>query len=395
VKETTFNPHLEALRGYAALMVLFHHLTYLPEICPGFSFYNEFLPYTFPGHLMVMVFFMLSGYVIGLSSQRAEKFDAISYLKKRALRIYPIYLVAILFTVVLFLPIWEEVLGSLLFLQNLVVANLHQNEPLWSLNHEVIYYLLAVPILVRRINPILVLALLALIILYSTFVCPLPAFILTYAVGFTFWMIGYAISFMKKEVEPSSNELASCFILLLGYEYINFFQAAFQHLPFWHSEGKYLQHLVSQYELVLLPICTYVMLVCTGKATRAKQVLYYALYFTSTFMLLYFVVVDKFFNRPLLFFPTFCLLLAWLASQQRFWNVSIGSWTRLGSISYALYVIHAPILHAIGRIEYFTGTLAFFWLRFLLCTMLAVILSYFLEKKFQPWVKGKLSAQIV
>jgi hypothetical protein len=44
---------------------------------------REFFPYAPPGHLMVMVFFMLSGYVIGLTNKENKPFELLIYLKKK------------------------------------------------------------------------------------------------------------------------------------------------------------------------------------------------------------------------------------------------------------------------------------------------------------------------
>lgn len=100
-KEINFN--VEALRGFCALIVLLHHANiYSNTLNPGFEFRERIVKYTPSGHLMVLIFFMLSGYVIGLTSLTKADFNTGAYLKRRIIRLYPIYIVAILLTVVLF-----------------------------------------------------------------------------------------------------------------------------------------------------------------------------------------------------------------------------------------------------------------------------------------------------
>lgn len=109
---------LHALRGVAALLVLYAHLfavgvndsftpsAYVPAISGTPLVEAEraaAAPYLVPeywlgawgvnsGHLGVMVFFLISGFVIVLSSRRTDPF---TFLTRRALRIYPTCFVAV------------------------------------------------------------------------------------------------------------------------------------------------------------------------------------------------------------------------------------------------------------------------------------------------------------
>jgi|ERR1035437_1208945 peptidoglycan/LPS O-acetylase OafA/YrhL len=98
-----FDPELEGLRGFAALGVMFYHgvgtrgldVAYKPE---------GFLAYLSLSGLGVYLFFVLSGYVIGINYQNRSTFKTGLYLKKRLVRLYPLYLISFLSILVLATP---------------------------------------------------------------------------------------------------------------------------------------------------------------------------------------------------------------------------------------------------------------------------------------------------
>ena len=64
-----FNYQLEALRGFAALMVVFgHSMQFSQVLCNGYDFKRRAFNYFAPTHLMVKVFFTLSGLIITLKT---------------------------------------------------------------------------------------------------------------------------------------------------------------------------------------------------------------------------------------------------------------------------------------------------------------------------------------
>ena len=85
-KEINFD--IESLRGYAALFVVWHHaITYRALLDPGFC-PSGILAYTPSGHFYVLIFFILSGYVIGLSNKQPLSWSTgWTYLKKRLVRV--------------------------------------------------------------------------------------------------------------------------------------------------------------------------------------------------------------------------------------------------------------------------------------------------------------------
>ena len=100
---------LDSLRGVAAVFVVLHHWVFI--------FWGDHLPYRHPqdlrqiatdiwfhfctfGPAAVQVFFALSGFVLTLALIRDEDSYAV-FILKRVIRIYPPYLAAVLFSLIL------------------------------------------------------------------------------------------------------------------------------------------------------------------------------------------------------------------------------------------------------------------------------------------------------
>jgi peptidoglycan/LPS O-acetylase OafA/YrhL len=158
--------YVDALRGLAALTVLFHHTTtqfpsLYGHLAPDWPQWHRALMFLSDrNHDAVLLFFVLSGFSVRLSSGRKgldSRADIDLYLYRRFKRILPLFLAALALTAGLgawtghigeaaFAP-WT-LLGNLTFLQS--SANTRGtwfvpyggNGPLWSLSYEVFYYLL-------------------------------------------------------------------------------------------------------------------------------------------------------------------------------------------------------------------------------------------------------------
>ncbi len=110
-----FNPKLESLRGIAALMVAVSHCfivlavddnkmiwdTSLLDTTGVQSFFTRFFLIPFNGGPAVTIFFVLSGYVLGMSLDRKPKnlLSILSFYIKRIFRIYPAYIVCLTFII--------------------------------------------------------------------------------------------------------------------------------------------------------------------------------------------------------------------------------------------------------------------------------------------------------
>jgi len=172
-----FSASLNLVRWLAAGAVLLNHLRsiifldYNPSINSGLldrAFYFS----TGFGTQAVLIFFVLSGYLVGgeVARKMADgTFDWRDYLIRRAARIFAVYLAALMIGGVLdwcgityfnvsgiytngvHAPVDDfsirdrftvrTLLGNIFFLQGLWVPPFGSNHPLWSLSHEVWYYL--------------------------------------------------------------------------------------------------------------------------------------------------------------------------------------------------------------------------------------------------------------
>jgi peptidoglycan/LPS O-acetylase OafA/YrhL len=149
-----FSLYLDLLRLAAALTVLFAHAVW--HAAPGQKWWPDSL-----GHNAVIVFFLLSGYVIAYVADTKER-DARSYWVSRLARIYSVALPALLLTVLAdrlgawLHPAayagdltthdhaWLRLLVSLSFTNELWFVSVmpFSNSPYWSLCYEMAYYLL-------------------------------------------------------------------------------------------------------------------------------------------------------------------------------------------------------------------------------------------------------------
>ncbi len=144
---------LEAVRGFAAIYVVFHHLFSKGLILNGhdFSFLFRF------GQEAVILFFLLSGFVIQYAFQRTSDKSFKSFFLKRFFRIYiPLLLVFVLNFALNALnnidfmqkDFWT-LIGNIFMFQdiselkpNVVCDPFLGNSPLWSLSYEWWFYMI-------------------------------------------------------------------------------------------------------------------------------------------------------------------------------------------------------------------------------------------------------------
>ena len=134
---------LQALRGVAALMVLFYHLWPHWDKNP---FLTHLVPVTKWGFSGVDVFFVLSGLVVSMTAEHLyEGADALRFFYRRAIRIYLGYWPALLLTVLVFgllyganYPADQRAFSSLLLLS--FWPDDHWLGTAWTLSFELYFY---------------------------------------------------------------------------------------------------------------------------------------------------------------------------------------------------------------------------------------------------------------
>ena len=181
--------HLDFLRGLAALLVVSEHLrafffVTFPELKSPGILAKAFYLVTGLGHQSVMIFFVLSGYLVGgsvITALEKGKWSWKSYLLRRMSRLWVVLIPALLLTL-----FWDNIgyahapagyegayraiyntgptptgpaewslslfLGNMVFLQTISIPCFGTNSPLWSLANEFWYYLL-LPLLLTVFMP--------------------------------------------------------------------------------------------------------------------------------------------------------------------------------------------------------------------------------------------------
>jgi peptidoglycan/LPS O-acetylase OafA/YrhL len=177
-KGTAASTHLDALRGLAAILVAFGHSRLLlvhdtNELTHPTLWVKPFYFITSLGPSSVMIFFVLSGFLIGSSvirDMQSGKWNWTKYSIARVSRIYTVLVPALVLGVMIdlvglrffgssivyttpgyavFMPdnlygnITAKIfLGNLLSLQEILVPTIGSNHALWSLTNEVWYYVM-------------------------------------------------------------------------------------------------------------------------------------------------------------------------------------------------------------------------------------------------------------
>jgi peptidoglycan/LPS O-acetylase OafA/YrhL len=232
---------LEALRGFAALYVVLFHV--LPQQILLFGV-NIGLLFRF-GPEAVIVFFVLSGFVIKYTFERSADKSFKYYFIRRFIRLYiPLFFIYVLGYLLkcynageLANPEWGNLLGNLFMLQdvisqkpNVISAAYMGNGVLWSLSYEwwfyMLYYVLATRIPAEKLNKwvnIIVITAAATYLIYPFIVNRLIMYFAIWWIGVRFaeiYLQGGAFSF--KKVMPYGGVLLAITCILGLNLYLNF-----------------------------------------------------------------------------------------------------------------------------------------------------------------------------
>ena len=401
---------LEALRGFAALLVVVSHIiSYGKFIDPGFfpekltNIYNG-------GHEMVLIFLLLSGFVIAISTKTIRSASYVKlYVKKRFVRIYPIYLLSLLITLAIGTTQyqWPTILSNLAF-TNVFFSNVMlDNGPIWSLHYEVIFYLLFIPIFYYKLHPVKIgcfTFLLGLIFLlsspYTNIISPA-----SYCFGFCFWITGVVIAryFINKDSKPIDYvKLLGYLFLLISLPVLNVFPLILEKTsqlilgyPLEYTYDSDVNHwfkiAFSFSDFSYLPYCFVGILLFTNSRFRYKNPIILILQILPMYTVLNLVLVHKW---HLLHYIVYILSygLSWvLFLRPNFLKklsiccIKFLAWT--GEISYGIYLLHIPMLLLFNRLHFFSGSLFSFSVRIFLYLVLTYVLAYFVEKKYQIQLK--------
>ncbi|WP_423149075.1 acyltransferase family protein [Rubrolithibacter danxiaensis] len=251
------------LRWFSAMLVLISHIrSVLFEDYQQLNSQSYFLKFfyfiTSLGHEAVIVFFVISGYLVGggiVRKIQASSFQLTDYALKRFSRLYVVLPVALLLTFVFdafgaYISAskiyeqntyisslgynivqrlsFEHFASSFFMLQNIVKPPFGSNGPLWSLSYEFWYYVIAgiTGAFLSRINDKRFFSAVLLSFLMIALISFLPLVILKY---FSIWMLGVMIVVLNYRVQSLRLFYTFCvclvlYVLILKYGVLpNFF----------------------------------------------------------------------------------------------------------------------------------------------------------------------------
>lgn len=392
------NAELEGVRGIACLMVALSHSLYLNHLDP-----TVFLPPSLrsleAGHTGVLVFFVLSGYLISWTNAGPyTPENRRAYGWRRFVRLAPIYYIALVLTVaVLFLRQdhgqIRVVAATLVGLQNFNdYLGLHlpppmSNGPLWSLNYELLYYGLF--ILLWRYQPRLGWIFLpaAAASLLGWFAPQfIPLFLASYACGWLFWAAGWWLARLPELPAEAPGSSAATWLLLTFAGHQLGGVARILNALGLHSVDA---GMVTLGQLGVLPPIL-LLLAAVGRRRLPAAPLFAVLaWLVCLVPLAGMLWTGRLWTEPSWITGGVAVLLAAVALP---WRRSgwVKSFAGLGSISYAFYVVHFPLLFIVQRSPLPGGTIPAYFLRMAVWAGLALTLAWLLEQRFQPWIKARL-----
>jgi peptidoglycan/LPS O-acetylase OafA/YrhL len=386
---------LEGLRGLAALWVAYSHIFFYefkldPAYHPAFPF-GTFLN---AAHGGILVFFMLSGYVIGLSNQLPfSHSNAIRYLLRRFIRLYPIYLAAIALGILsASTDTWKTIVGNLLFLQGPVSALLAGNGVLWTLHYEIVYYIifLAVWYYQPKVLPLILSSLLvaSLPILFPVF----PKIVSGYAAGWVFWLFGLWIAWKKPRMQaPSKFPLISYILIYIAIDKLEIGAATLKNLGLVTTKLSE----ISVVDLVYFPLCALLFAALTQRKlpnSRWYSMIAFILPFSYS---IYLIFSGKLSGNETGLIAVAHMILGFLLLR---WQVAAHGFaclTFMGSISYGIYVFHMPIMNLMNKISLFSGSPITFMIRTFIWISLTIGISFLFELKIQPLIKQKFQDKVL
>ncbi|MBC7923138.1 MAG: acyltransferase [Ferruginibacter sp.] len=393
-----YNPALEGLRGLAALFVLYGHFFYRDRFLdPGYQ------PSAGWGHLSatrgaVLLFFVLSGYLIGITNKSSfSQAKAKDYLKRRAVRLYFIYLVALVVTIFAHRGDgWPTVLGNLFFLQNFdayfgwVLLPLTANPPLWSLNYEVLYYLIFLLVWRFRPNFVFLFLTLAVISALPWLSLGFPDFVAAYSTGFVFWVSGLYLAWQAPSVPTvprrphfSNVSLVLFLVALDNFQVLHVVLKAMGFRPDYVS-------IVDFSQLFSLPLCLMLLANVTGRSLPYLPLMVWLMHGVVGLLIAYLWVSQRLFTEWRWMLGTLFSVCSLLTARMFIWDAWLVRFSQLGKISFAVYVLHHPIIVLVHDYFPYAGNGWSFTARMLVVIGVTLLLSYLLEVLIQPKIKAYL-----
>lgn len=392
------NLPLEGLRGLCACLVLYGHMTIpLLRLDPAYAPSRRFWWFNL-GAAAVIFFFVLSGYVIGLSVRRPFSGpEARGYLGRRLLRLVPVNTAAVLlgWTLLPHTPA-ATVLGNLGFLESfrpIPLLGWHfevmpDNLNLWSLNFEALYYAAFIGVwwLAPRVGWVLGLAAL----LSATAALPGGHVLLSsYALGALYWIAGLSTAWLAPSEGRTGNWPSAMLAIVVTWPVAPLQSLLLSlHVP----DAVAPLPLPSLHRLDMLPALVWLLLAVTGRAAAwQKRLTVFCLTLASAGFVRGLYGGDA--PEPAAM-TCYGLLLGFAWSIGR-WEPGVSALARLaplGAISYGVYAVGFPIQWGVYHSRWLPmGDAATYAVRAALLVGTTLGVAWVLERKVQPALRRALS----
>ncbi|RPD48304.1 acyltransferase [Hymenobacter sediminis] len=404
-----FDVSLEALRGLAALLVVIGHAVKVDShLDPTYHIAGPW-QYGAPAHLSVIVFFMLSGYVIGLSNPKPihTRSERWLYVKKRLVRLYPLYLISLLATIGV-AALQQQYFslttigGWLLFLQGLAVDVPDFNQPIWSLGYEIFYYAAFILVSARQWRAEYLAVLFLIIGLFISKLHIGPVVLASYAYGAVFWFLGLFLNRFRKSSKPLRfGKMLAFLLLLLCFERMNLGFSILYALNLDIKEidtPSFYDRAIVFSDMSYLVFCLPLLLCFTRRSIWRKQWIELVAFGIPALYMVAYIASGKVHQVELMntiYIPVACYISSLIvyARNKQFNDLGeriIEKMKPLGLISYGIYIIHFPLLFLFQQVTAFSGSREAFAVRLLLYLAVVIGVGYVLEMKVQPWFKKRL-----
>jgi peptidoglycan/LPS O-acetylase OafA/YrhL len=388
---------LEGLRGICACLVIYGHMT-IPQarLDPGYAPSPRFWWFNL-GITAVLFFFVLSGYVIGLSiSSPFSAPEAGRYLRRRLTRLVPVNTAAVLLSW-LFIPRVARVtlLGNLAFLQNFkpypfwrYIAVMPDNLNLWSLNFEALYYVafIAVWWLAPRRGPLF--GVMAAAACVATFLPGDHVMSSAYLVGGLYWLTGLGAAWLAARDGRPGNWPSALLAMVVMWPL-----APLQRLLYWAHVPDAVAPLPipSFHRLDQLPVALWLLLAVTGRGAALQSWLAPScLVVASAGLAASWCSPDGPGSGALTVYSV-AIVLAWVLLARRPEPAGLARLAPLGAISFGIYAVGFPLQFAIFNAGWLpSGSVWTYAVRVALLGALAIGLGWVLERKLQPAVRRAL-----
>ena len=395
-------PHdlpLEGLRGFAALMVLYcHYFAPATDLDPRYAPSAAFW-WLEAGHGAVALFFVISGYVIGLTN--AEPWSGRrgrDYLWRRFVRLVPLYVLAIAASVAL-RPVDSPgtIVGNLFFLQNVQpygaweVPLLLANTNLWSLNFEVVYYLAFLAIWRWRIGVAGLLGC-SVGITAAGYLAPgtLPPVLVSYAAGWVFWLAGLWLAWHGGPANQAATREpwpALLLLLVVAWKMKVLFAVLLRFGFAEHAQPG----LLSLLNLDYVPVCAVLVALVTGRRPRGYVVVRNACLGVLIGFCVWRMARGTFWNEPSMQING---ALTALAAAAWWWRPSLAFFQRIawtGFLCYGIYIFQRPAQWLVrDHFDWVSGSPLTFGVRVVVVLGLTFLFAWVAERRIQPWVRAKL-----